>query len=186
MPMHSNVRSRLVCRCVAAMLGLSAHAAGSQLLDFGTGAPEPGTGQAALALAATLTEQADDIGQGRHAGEISSVDAARIAVRSAQLKTLFAGVSISFSRGNSMSGEWTFGRGGRLSGTMVQEEMNEDITYNVSGKWWVEGGRLCVQGRARDGGKAYCDRITGKGRRYRAAGAGGMLRGDFLLDRARN
>ncbi|MCH7792471.1 MAG: hypothetical protein IID31_09360, partial [Planctomycetes bacterium] len=81
MPMHSNVRSRLVGRCVAAVLGLSATAAGSQLLDFGTGAPEPGTGQAALALAATLTDQANDIADGRHAGEISSAAAARIAVR---------------------------------------------------------------------------------------------------------
>ena len=81
MPMHSGVRSWLVRFCVAAVLGLSAHTAGSQLLDFGAGAPEPGTGHAALALAATLTGQANDIADGRHAGEISSVDAARIAVR---------------------------------------------------------------------------------------------------------
>lgn len=111
-------------------------------------------------------------------------EGAKIAARSARLKTLFTGGSISFSRGNSLSGEWTFGRGGRLSGTFVQEEMNEDITSNARGKWWVKGGRLCVKWRAWDGGKAHCYRITGKGRRYRAAGSSGVLRGDFQLDRA--
>ena len=77
MPRRLSARSGFMLLLVVAL----ATGARAQLLDFGSGAPKAGSGRSALSLAASLSEQADDIAGGREEGAIWSVDAARIAMR---------------------------------------------------------------------------------------------------------
>ena len=79
MPRQSSVHKNITIAVAAGCLSFVV-AARAQMLDFGSGAPEPGTGASALALAQSLIDDAQRI-EREQTDELSSADAARIALR---------------------------------------------------------------------------------------------------------
>lgn len=72
-----------------------------------------------------------------------------------------------------------FSRDGKLSGRFT------DVGYELgdTGKWSVEGDRLCTRWRNWDGGRKRCFTIFGIRDAFAASGSDGLLGGRFKLSR---
>ncbi|MGH6912971.1 MAG: hypothetical protein ACREH3_04610, partial [Geminicoccales bacterium] len=103
------------------------------------------------------------------------------------LRALFSGASVyaqTRRRHPVRYDVWQFRPDGALSGAYTQSNNNPtlpDFTGSDRGRWWAEGGRVCVQWTSWDEGAARCYAISGTAPDYVASGGGGLLEGRFEL-----
>lgn len=72
---------------------------------------------------------------------------------------------------------WSFKPGGELSGEHYGLKGNEAD----SGRWSVEGDRLCTQWQTWEKGRKHCYRISGEGKEITATGSQGLLAGSLQI-----
>jgi hypothetical protein len=107
-----------------------------------------------------------------------------------KLRGLIAGSQVAFVRNNGVGrheARWTFHEGGGLTGSAFDSSGGrEDELFSTSdrGKWWVDGGALCLRWNRWDRQRTRCYAIQQiSGRSYVARGKGGLLSGPFRLEK---